>query len=116
MRRKPRFPRQSISNVRAGSGVTRRDVLRAAGAVGLGLMLPGCGNDGEGTTSAPLIRMPGSLPDPSLPEGTDTLPQIEHVVTLMMENHSFDNYLGLLGSNVGFPLSGGKPIAANPDG
>ena len=37
---------------------------------------------------------PGDRPDPSLPAGTDMLPQIKHVVVLMMENHSFDNYLG----------------------
>jgi len=28
--------------------------------------------------------------------GTDRLPQIEHIVILMMENHSYDNYLGML--------------------
>jgi phospholipase C len=32
------------------------------------------------------------LPDPSLPPGTDRIPQIRHIVLLMMENHSFDNY------------------------
>ena len=37
---------------------------------------------------------PGQPPDPSRPIGTDLLPQIEHIVVLMMENHSFDNYLG----------------------
>ena len=25
------------------------------------------------------------------------LPQINHILVLMMENHSFDNYLGTLG-------------------
>ncbi|MGH9055531.1 MAG: hypothetical protein ACRDYY_06645 [Acidimicrobiales bacterium] len=29
-------------------------------------------------------------------EGTDTIPQIEHIVVLMMENRSYDNKLGLL--------------------
>ena len=28
--------------------------------------------------------------------GTDLLPEIEHIVVLMMENHSYDNYLGML--------------------
>jgi phospholipase C len=37
------------------------------------------------------LRMPGSLPHPALAPGTDTVPQIEHVVVLMMENHSYDN-------------------------
>ena len=31
------------------------------------------------------------------------LPQIKHIVVLMMENHSFDNYLGTLGRGEGFP-------------
>src|SRR6185437_2728137 len=40
---------------------------------------------------------PGDRPDSSRPAGTDMLPQIKHIVVLMMENHSFDNYLGTLG-------------------
>jgi phospholipase C len=46
--------------------------------------------------TAGTIREPGSLPYPDLPRGTDTLPQIQHVVVLMMENHSYDNKLGML--------------------
>ena len=47
---------------------------------------------------------PGQRPDPSLPAGTDRLPQIKHIVVLMMENHSFDNYLGTLaGRGEGLP-------------
>jgi phospholipase C len=56
----------------------------------------------------------GERPDPSKPEGTDCLPQIGHIVVLMMENHSFDNYLGMLGRGDGFPLdAGGSPTSAN---
>jgi phospholipase C len=36
------------------------------------------------------------LPDESCPPGTDLLPEIQHIVILMMENHSYDNYLGAL--------------------
>jgi phospholipase C len=44
------------------------------------------------------------------------LPQIKHVVVLMMENHSFDNYLGTLGRGEGLPLGDdGAPDAENPD-
>lgn len=43
------------------------------------------------------------LPDPLLPPGTDRAPEIAHVVILMMENHSFDNYLGTLGRGDGLP-------------
>ena len=57
-----------------------------------------------------------SLPDPSLPEGTDTLPQIRHIVVLMMENHSYDNYLGMLDKGEGFPKNAnGDPTSTNPD-
>jgi phospholipase C len=58
----------------------------------------------------------GPLPEPSLPPGTDLLPQIKHIVVLMMENHSYDNYLGMLqGRGAGFTLdSDGQPEATNP--
>src|SRR5215469_8502216 len=44
---------------------------------------------------------PGQRPDPDLPAGTDMLPAIKHIIVLMMENHSFDNYLGTLGRGDG---------------
>src|ERR1700761_3195033 len=47
----------------------------------------------------------GPLPRPGPPAGTDLLPQIKHIVVLMMENHSYDNYLGMLkGRGEGLPL------------
>jgi phospholipase C len=59
---------------------------------------------------------PGQLPDPSVPAGTDMLPQVKHIVVLMMENHSFDNYLGTLGRGEGFPRDeNGVPDAENLD-
>ena len=59
----------------------------------------------------------GSPPRPSLPVGTDLLPQIRHIVVLMMENHSYDNYLGMLrGRGEGFPLGAdGEPEISNRD-
>jgi phospholipase C len=63
------------------------------------------------------IRKPGSLPFPNLPAGTDTMPKIEHIIVLMMENHSYDNYLGMLGRGDGFTLgSNGLPTNSNPNG
>ncbi|HWE54184.1 MAG TPA: alkaline phosphatase family protein [Acidimicrobiales bacterium] len=44
---------------------------------------------------------PGDRPDSAQPPGTDRVPAISHVVILMMENHSFDNYLGTLGRGDG---------------
>jgi phospholipase C len=83
----------------------------------------------EGTVSAALaalgrtsLRHPGSLPFPDLPPGTDTMPQIEHIVMLMMENHSFDNFLGCLPASRGvdgFTVSTSDPStwpSWNPNG
>ena len=48
----------------------------------------------------------GARSRPDAPAGTDLLPQIRHIVVLMMENHSYDNYLGMLsGRGEGFPLA-----------
>jgi phospholipase C len=54
-------------------------------------------------------------PRPDLPLGTDLIPQIKHIVVLMMENHSYDNYLGTLtGRGEGLPLApDGSPQAAS---
>jgi phospholipase C len=49
-------------------------------------------------------RDSAAQPDPSRPAGTDCLPQIKHIVVLMMENHSFDNYFGTLGHGEGLRL------------
>jgi phospholipase C len=60
---------------------------------------------------------PGERPIPSLPAGTDLLPQIKHIVVLMMENHSYDSYLGTLsGRGDGLSLGrDGQPEDANPN-
>ena len=43
------------------------------------------------------------------------MPRIQHVVVLMMENHSFDNLFGMLGRGDGFRLGrNGLPTATNP--
>jgi phospholipase C len=67
-------------------------------------------------------RSVGQPPFPDRPEGADTLPQIDHILVLMMENHSYDNYLGMLGRGPGEQPRGdgftvgpdGRPTAANP--
>ncbi len=66
-------------------------------------------------------RGPNSLPDSSVPAGTPNaaLP-FEHIIVVMQENHSFDNYFGMLPMR-GQPLadgftfdSNGKPLNRNP--
>lgn len=70
----------------------------------------------------PQMRLPDSLPDPRLAVGTDTIPEIEQVVVLMLENHSYDNFFGMLGREPGQRPRGdgfvlardGLPAATNP--
>lgn len=91
----------------------RRGVLKAGLAAGA---LAGTGAWRMAPGGRPL-RRPGSLPFPGLPAGTDTIPQIEHIVVLMMENHSFDNKFGMLRRHDvdGFRLGhDGLPTATNP--
>ena len=100
--------------------VRRRQLLTGLAAVAAGVAAA------SATTPAALAatglagatpREPGSLPYPHLAPGTDTIPQVEHIVVLMMENHSFDNKLGMLrrpGLD-GFTLGvDGKPVETNP--
>jgi len=56
-------------------------------------------------------------PQPGAQPGTDALPQIKHIVILMMENHSYDNYFGMLTDHGdGFSLGpDGKPVGSNAD-
>jgi phospholipase C len=112
---------------------TRRQLLRhgaqLAGAAAIGSLLDGCTSTSRSTPSAAATgrrydwptpvarRQPGSLPFPDRAAGTDTLPEIDHIVVLMMENHSYDNYLGALrrpGAD-GFTFGPhGTPTNANP--
>ena len=81
-----------------GPAYTRRSFLRYGGAAvasaGLGA---GMISLSPAAAAAATLRVPGSLPDPSRPAGTPTpaLP-FDHLVVVMMENHSFDNLLGAL--------------------
>jgi phospholipase C len=110
----------------SASRATRRRVLQAGLAAGAAVSVggwrsaPGPGEHpgrGPHPGSHGRLREPGSLPHPRLPAGTDTIPQIQHIVVLMMENHSYDNKLGMLrrrGAD-GLRLGrDGRPLAANP--
>ena len=58
---------------------------------------------------------PAERPRPDQPACADLIPQIKHIVVLMMENHSYDNYLGTLpGRGDGLPTGpDGVPNASN---
>jgi phospholipase C len=93
--------------------LSRRELLHGASALSAYAMLGGCAAPLD---PGPPPGMPGSRPFRDLPEGTDTLAEIEHVIVVMMENHSFDNYFGMLDPSVGFALDdAGLPTASNLD-
>ncbi|MHB1891875.1 MAG: alkaline phosphatase family protein [Acidimicrobiales bacterium] len=104
--------------------LSRRSLLQAGAVAGGGLALGACSSGPSGRTglAKPAARarnvLPaGTLPHPHLPEGTDTIPEIDHIMVVMLENHSFDNILGMLGRGDGFTLgSNGAPTATNPNG
>ena len=103
--------------------LNRRQLL-SGGLAGASILLGACGGQSASSSSASsttvarrVVRAAGSRPRPDLPAGTELVPEIEHFVVVMMENHSFDNILGLIGRGDGFTLgSDGQPTAKNPDG
>lgn len=57
----------------------------------------------------------GQRPNPRVAAGTDLMPEFDHLVVCMMENHSFDNVLGVLGRGDGLTIgAGGHPTNSNP--
>jgi phospholipase C len=114
--------------------ISRRDLLKGGVAGGLAIasgVLGGSSAAGademrarRAARWAAAVRKPGSLPFPKLPAGTDTMPKIEHILVLMMENHSYDNYFGMLGRGPGQKPRGdgltigsnGLPTNSNPNG
>ncbi|MGI8751749.1 MAG: alkaline phosphatase family protein [Acidimicrobiales bacterium] len=104
-------------------GMTRRRFIGGAlagtamaglpGALGPALADPG--------PAGSVRRGPGSLPHPFRPAGApDPAMPFDHLVVVMMENHSFDNYFGVL-AHSGQPEADGfrfdprgRPTNANP--
>jgi len=63
-------------------------------------------------------RQAGSLPNPALPAGTPASANpINHIVVIMQENHSFDNYFGALNQPqfYGAEVDGVTASMTNPD-
>src|SRR5436305_1162909 len=100
---------------------TRRTVLRAGGGLVASAALSPYGQLLARAQAGPRVRRPGSLPDPTRPAGEATAAlSFDHIVVVMMENHSFDNYLGMLPRR-GQPLAdgfkfdaAGRPTNSNP--
>ncbi len=113
-----------MGGVTRASGMTRRTLLRTGAAAGATLVAArGVPAWARPVADLGRLRRPGAKPFPHRPEGVDSLPQIDHIVVLMMENHSFDNILGMLPHKVrsrrgvdGLPVSRrGTQLAINRD-
>jgi phospholipase C len=86
---------------------TRRRLVRDGVGLAAGASLAGVPGLRSALAAGHGLRRPGSLPDPGRPAGTpDAQLPFDHVVVLMMENHSFDNYFGML-SRHGQPRADG---------
>ncbi len=101
----------------------RRKFLLGLGAVS-SLALTGCrpwmGHPGhpshpEHPAHPGRLGEPGDRPDPRRPEGTDLLPEIEHIVIYMQENHSYDSYFGMFPRGDGYRVKHGVPTNSNVD-
>jgi phospholipase C len=102
--------------------LTRRSLLGAAAGGATALAYGGLPAWAKPIAAAAGVRRPDSLPFPHRRAGAESMPQIKHVVVLMMENHSFDNLLGMVPFRVpgrakvdGFPLKHGQPVNVNRD-
>jgi phospholipase C len=107
------------------AGMSRRQFLAAVGSVAALAALDGCSGSTSRrlvrrvpgpTTTTTVPRLAGERPDLTRAAGTDLIPQIEHIVVVMQENHSYDSYFGMLDRGDGFRLDRrGRPLASNPD-
>ena len=103
--------------------LTRRALLRRGGSLGVAAASLGGGGlwRAVAASASTGLREPNSLPHPKRAPGTaDPTMPFDHVIVVMMENHSFDNVLGAL-SRHGQPLaqglrfsSGGVALNTNP--
>jgi len=106
----------------ADTHLTRRTLLRGAAGGAALLATGGLPAWARPVMSAAGLRRPGSRPFPHLPAGHPCMPEIEHIVVLIMENHSFDNLLGMVPYEVpgranvdGLTRKHGKFLNANRD-
>jgi phospholipase C len=105
------------------SHLTRRTFLRGAAGGAAAVAAGSLPAWARPITHATRLRHPDSRPFPHLPAGYASMPEIEHIVVLMMENHSFDNILGLAGHQIasrrgtvdGLRFAHGRPLDFNLD-
>jgi phospholipase C len=80
----------------------RRFLTWSGGLLAAGLVPSGLAGVTRALAATQSLRQPGSLPFPSRtagepqPDLAPELANIDHIIMVMMENHSFDNYFGML--------------------
>ena len=76
--------------------LTRRTLLRGAAGGATLIATRSLPAWARPVATAAGVRRPDSRPFPHLPAGHPSMPEIDHIVVLIMENHSFDNLLGMV--------------------
>ena len=110
------------------NGMSRRQFLAAVGSAAALVALEGCSCEPAASIVGPAVAVvvaddhdgaDGSRASDPISPGRPAptcFPQIEHIVVVMQENHSYDSYFGMLGRGDGFTLDAhGRPLASNPD-
>jgi phospholipase C len=118
------FLRLGGTGALAAAGLVARSTSPSGASTSLALPLvpPANAREALAALGRTTLRYPESLPFPHLLPGTDTMPQIQHIVMLMMENHSYDNFLGTLqrdsvnGPADGFTMHPSAVTTWNPNG
>jgi phospholipase C len=96
----------------SASWITRRALLQRGALAGAAISIPGVAGSLWPAAAAAAVRKPDSLPYPYVPAGTVNAEMpFDHIVVVMMENHSFDNLLGALAHN-GTPGADGLTFRA----
>ena len=106
------------------TALTRRTLLRGAAGGATLLATRGLPAWARPVTvsAAAHVRAPDSLPFPHHPAGSSSMSEINHIVVLIMENHSFDSLLGMVPHQIpgrksvdGLTQRGGRIVNFNPD-
>ena len=103
------------------TALTRRTLLRGALGGTAALAVNGLPAWARFFHSHAAVRRPDSLPFPRRPPGAESMREIKHIVVLMLENHSFDNILGMVphqlpgrGAVDGLKVRRGRVTNSNP--
>ena len=108
-----------------GAGIVGRRMTRSPRTtvrmVALALVAAACTTTASGATSTDSASPPptsvtaGPTASPSIPSKLSGFDNIQHVVFIVQENRSFDQYFGTFPGAKGIPMRDGKPTVCIPD-